>query len=56
MMTVKYSNKFKKDYKNIKKRGLNINDMKKVIEMLANNEKLPEKFKDHDLVGEYKRI
>ena len=56
MMIVKYSNKFKKDYKKIQKRGLDVNELKLVIEMLANNKVLPDKYKDHDLTGEYKRL
>ena len=56
MLTVKYSNLFKKDYKLMKKRGLNLKLLQDVVSMLANNEILPDKYKDHYLVGEYKRI
>ena len=56
LLTVKYSNLFKKDYKLIKKRGLNIKLLQEVVDMLANNKTLPDKYKDHYLVGEYKRI
>ena len=38
----------------MKKRGLNL--LYEIIEMLANNKTLPEKNKDHYLVGKYKRI
>ena len=47
---------FKKDYKLMKKRGLNLALLHEVVSMLANNESLPDKYKDHYLIGEYKRI
>ena len=40
----------------MKKRGLNLELLKEVVNMLANNQTLPDKYKDHYLVGEYKRI
>ena len=56
LLIVKYTNLFKKDYKLIKKRGLNIKLLQDVVDMLANEQTLPEKYKDHYLAGEYKRI
>lgn len=56
MLTVKYTNLFKKDYKSIKKKGLNLMLLQQVVEMLANEQTLSEKYKDHYLVGEYKWI
>lgn len=56
MLTVKYTNLFKKDYKLIKKRGLNLKLLQEVVDMLAHEQTLPEKYKDHYLAGEYKRI
>ena len=56
MLIVKYTNLFKKDYKLMKKRGLNLKLLQEVVEMLANNKILPEKCKDHSLTGIYKRI
>lgn len=44
MLTVKYSNQFKKDVRIMKKRGINTEELKKVVELLANNKKLPEKY------------
>ena len=55
MLTVRYSNLFKKDYKIMKKRGMNLKLLQEIVDMLANNKKLPDKFKDHYLTGEYKR-
>lgn len=56
MLIVKYSNQFKKDYKLMKKRGVDMNLLQEVVEILANNKPLPEKNKDHYLIGNYKRI
>lgn len=56
LLTVKYTNLFKKDYKLIKKRGLNLKLLQEVVDMLANEQTLPEKYKDHYLAGKYKRI
>ncbi len=56
MLTVKYSNLFKKDLKLMQKRGLDINKLKEVIKLLANNETLPDKYRDHYLSNNYKRL
>ncbi len=56
MLIVKYTNLFKKDYKLMKKRGLDMNLLHEIVEKLANNEPLPDKNRDHYLTGNYKRI
>lgn len=56
MLAVKYTNIFKKDLKHMKKRGLDINELKKVVKLLAENGKLPNKYKEHYLLGNYRRI
>lgn len=56
MLKPRYSNQFKKDYKIIRKRGYDINMLKELIEILAKNCKLPRKYKEHCLVGDYIRI
>lgn len=40
----------------MKKRGLDLRLLQEVVYMLANNKVLPDKYKDHYLIGEYKRI
>lgn len=50
---VKPSNRFKKDLKTILKRGYNRDLLAKVINTLAVGEKLDEKYKDHELTGDY---
>ena len=56
LLIVKYTNLFKKDYKLMKKRGFDLKLLEEVVDMLANEQTLPEKYKDHYLSGEYKRI
>lgn len=55
-MKIKYHNSFKKDYKRIKKRGRNIEKLKHVIELLASGQKLDQKYRDHELTGNYKNF
>ena len=50
---VKYTTHFKKDYKTAVKRGLKIELLKEVINILASGDKLPEKYKDHALSGNW---
>lgn len=47
--TVKYSNQFKKNFKKIIKQGKNIDELKKVIDKLANNEELDATYNNHKL-------
>lgn len=54
MLTIKYQTIFKKDYKRIKKRGYEIRLLEEVIGILAEGKALPEKYKDHELIGDYK--
>jgi mRNA interferase YafQ len=44
---------FKKDIKHIEKRGYNIDEIRRVITILANGEQLDKKYKDHILKGKY---
>lgn len=53
MLSIVISNQFKKDLKLAKKRGLKINHLKEVIDTLANSKPLNEKYRDHNLSGEY---
>lgn len=53
MLKVRYSTKFKKDFKLAKKRGLPMQELKTVIEKLAAGIPLEEKHHDHALTGNY---
>ena len=56
MIEIILSNQFRKDIKLAKKRGLNITLLETVVNMLANEKKLPDKYRDHQLVGKYKNF
>ena len=49
--SIQITTQFKKDYKQAVKRGCDIPKLKKVISMLADGEKLPQKYSDHVLKG-----
>ena len=48
---IERTSQFKKDYKLAVKRGCNIDELKKVVTILANGEVLPEKYRDHELTN-----
>ena len=48
-----YTNRFLKDYEVVKRRGLNIEKLKEVINKLVCQEPLDPKLKDHSLLGNY---
>ena len=50
---IKPSTRFKKDLKLAHKRGYKLSLLADVIEKLANGETLDEKYKDHNLSGDY---
>lgn len=47
------TSKFKKDLKLIKKRGYNLSLLEAVVDTLAQGIPLAEKYKDHNLTGNY---
>lgn len=51
---VKFTNQFKKDLKLAKKQGKDIEQLYSVIEKLAEGEVLAQKYRDHDLSGNFK--
>lgn len=53
MLNVRYSTKFKKDFKNCAKRGYNIALLQKAIDTLRIPAPLPAKNRDHNLSGNY---
>lgn len=53
MLTIRYETAFRKDFKRAVKRGYNIQLLQDVVEMLAQEESLPPKYKDHNLSGNY---
>ncbi len=53
MLTIKYQNAFKKDFKLMKKRGYDIGKLQGVLDLLIRQEPLPQSYHDHMLVGNY---
>lgn len=54
MYRIRPSTKFQKDLKKVQKRGYDISLLTTVLNILANGESLPSKYKDHNLTGNYK--
>lgn len=53
MYKVKFTSAFKKSYKRIKKRGLEMALLDEVIEKLRLGQTLDEKYRDHELKGNF---
>ena len=53
MLEVRYTNQFKKDLKLCAKRNYKISLLSEVVKMLQNKLSLPEKYRDHELAGNY---
>ena len=53
MLNIVASNQFKKDLKQATKRGLKIEKLRDVVNTLARQETLDEKYRDHSLIGKY---
>ncbi|MDE5990221.1 MAG: type II toxin-antitoxin system YafQ family toxin [Clostridia bacterium] len=58
MLKIEYQGQFKKDFKLAVKRGCDIAELQNVISLLANEQPLPEKYRDHALTNsrEYKDV
>ncbi|WP_072500645.1 type II toxin-antitoxin system YafQ family toxin [Olsenella phocaeensis] len=48
-----FTSQFKKDYKKAKRRGLDMSELRTVLESLSNEETLEKRYRDHALVGRY---
>lgn len=53
MLEVYFTNRFKKDYKQMLKRGCKPALLGNVVELLRQQKPLPEKNRDHELIGNY---
>ena len=49
MLKIEFTGQFKKDYKLAIKRGCDQKELEKVIGLLANEQPLPAKYRDHEL-------
>ena len=53
MLEIVPSNQFKKDIRLAKKRGCQMEHLRDVVNILANEQKLDDKYRDHGLSGRY---
>ncbi len=53
MYQVKFTAAFKKSYKLMKKRGLDLSALDEVVDLLRQGRQLDEKYRDHGLSGNY---
>lgn len=53
MYKIKFTNKFKKNYKLMKKRGYDMSLLENVILKLSTGEQLEEKYRNHRLIGDF---
>jgi len=53
MYTVKFTTAYKKSYKLMKKRGLDISLLDEVVDTLRQGQQLDEKYHDHGLSGKF---
>lgn len=58
MLKPEFTNQFKKDFKLAQKRGLDMKELERVIIMLCNEQRLPDKYRDHCLINsrDYKGV
>jgi mRNA interferase YafQ len=54
MRTIRRTSQFKRDVKQMQRRGKDLGKLKEVLESLVRDEKLSQKYRDHVLVGQYK--
>ena len=53
MLKIRYSSRFKKDFKTVVKRGYDIHLLEEVLNILVLENPLPQKYLDHPLAGNY---
>ena len=53
MLKIRYSSRFKKDYKVVVKRGYDVKLLEEVIQILVEEKPLPPKYLEHPLSGSY---
>ncbi len=54
MLKINYTSQFKKDFKRVKKQDKDLSKLQVVIEILVNEEQVDHKYKDHQLIGNWK--
>ena len=54
MLELRFTSKFKKDYKRLKRQGKDLEKLEAALEMLVRGEALSESMRDHALGGAYR--
>jgi mRNA interferase YafQ len=54
MKTTRRTSQFKRDVERMKRRGKNLNKLKKMLKALVKGEELAPEYRDHVLVGQYR--
>ena len=54
MLELKFTAKFKKDYKRVKRQGKDLSKLERALETLVRGEALPDTMRDHSLGGTYR--
>lgn len=53
MLDVYFSGKFRRDYKRIQKQGKDVNRLLKIVDILAAEQPLAPKYRDHAMTGDF---
>ncbi|MDR1641178.1 MAG: type II toxin-antitoxin system YafQ family toxin [Clostridiales bacterium] len=53
MLKIVFSNMIKRDYKKASKRGKDMEKLSVTLKLLANRQKLPRNYRDHQLAGNF---
>lgn len=53
MLEVYFSAKFRRDYKRIQKQGKNVDQLLKIVDILAAEQPLDPKYRDHAMTGDF---
>ena len=53
MLELRFTAKFKKDYKRVKRQGKDLSKLERTLEALVRGEALPDAMRDHSLGGTY---
>ncbi|MGK7896964.1 MAG: type II toxin-antitoxin system YafQ family toxin [Xenococcus sp. (in: cyanobacteria)] len=53
MLKPRESNRFRRDLRRMKKRGKDLEKLKKVVRLLVGEQSLPDSYRDHSLVGDW---
>ncbi len=53
MLKPQESSRFRRDLRRMKRRGKNLEKLKKVVRLLVEEQLLPDRYRDHSLIGDW---